>query len=101
MQKQPEEPRSILIIADRAAYIDGQLMQLLVARRHALPAEYNVEAINRAIHLRRSLPGFCFNNIFCAATNFLPHRQLFCPIPETKKRWVMFLMLLLPVCFEQ
>ena len=34
--------------------------------------------------------GFCFNNIFCAATNFGWGIDSFLrPIPETKKRWVM------------
>ena len=48
------------------------------------------------------LLGFCFNNtappqILAASTVF------FCPIPETKKWWVMVspLVLLLPVCLRQ
>ena len=40
MQKQLEEPRSILMSsADRVAHIDGQLMPI-VSNTHALPAEY-------------------------------------------------------------
>ena len=40
MQKQLEEPRSILMSsADEVAHIDGQLMQC-VSNTHALPAEY-------------------------------------------------------------
>ena len=39
MQKQLEEPRSILMSsADRVAHIDGQLIHILTI--HALPAEY-------------------------------------------------------------
>ena len=48
------------------------------------------------------LLGFCFNNIFCAATNFgCIDSFLLPPIPETKKMMVMVLVLPLPVCFEQ
>ena len=49
------------------------------------------------------LLGFCFNNIFCAATNLQLHRQFFfCPIPESRKMMVMVStqMLLLPVCLN-
>ena len=47
------------------------------------------------------LLGFCFNNIFCAATNFAHRQFFFCPIPETENDGVVSLVLLLPVCFEQ
>ena len=41
MQKQLEEPRSILMSsADRVALIDGQLGTVNVSNTHALPAEY-------------------------------------------------------------
>ena len=49
------------------------------------------------------LLGFCFNNIFCAATNLAASTVFFCPIPETKEMMGdgFLLVLLLPVCFEQ
>ena len=83
MQKQLEEPRSILMSSvDRAAHIDGN--------------RYNYGAIHtrfRAEYKQRNktdnriyecLLGFCFNNIFCAA-KILAASTVFCPIPETKK----------------
>ena len=45
--------------------------------------------------------GFCFNNIFCAATNFAIDSFL---LPNSRNEEMMgdgFLVLLLPVCFEQ
>ena len=65
-----KEPRSILMSsADRVAHIDGQLMQLLWAI-HALPAEYKCLSNKTEQSIYECLLGFCFNNIFCAATNF-------------------------------
>ena len=54
--------------ADRVAHIDGQLMQLLYT--HALPAEYKCQSNKTEQSIYECLLGFCFNNIFCAATNF-------------------------------
>ena len=80
-----KEPRSILMSsADRAAHIDGQLMQLLVSNTHALPAEYNVSVIK---------PSNPFTNVcWVSALTFSAPPQIlaastvfFCPIPETKK----------------
>ena len=39
--------------------------------------------------LHVAFAGFCFNNIFCAATNFGRIDSFLRPIPETKKWWVM------------
>ena len=48
------------------------------------------------------LLGFCFNNIFCAATNFGCIDSFLRPIPRNEEMMVMVsLVLLLPVCFEQ
>ena len=48
----------------------GQLMQLLWAI-HALPAEYKCLSNKTEQSIYECLLGFCFNNIFCAATNFI------------------------------
>ena len=48
------------------------------------------------------LLGFCFNNIFCAATNFGCIDSFL--LPNSRNEEMMgdgFLVLLLPVCFEQ
>ena len=84
-----KEPRSILMSsADRVARIDGQLMQLLWAIhtrfQRSMP---KVAKTEQSIY--ECLLGFCFSNIFCAATNFGCIDSFFCPIPETKKWWVM------------
>ena len=96
-----KEPRSILMSsADRVAHIDGQLMQLLRAIQNKA-FEYKCLVLKPEQSIYECLLGFCFNNIFCAATNFGCIDSFLRPIPETKKWWVMVLVLLLPVCFEQ
>ena len=71
-QKQLEEPRSILMSsADRVAHIIGQLIAIVWAI-HAL-AEY--KCLSNKTDVFECLLGFCFNNIFCAATKFWLHRQ--------------------------
>ena len=66
-----KEPRSILMSsADRVAHIDGQLGVIIVSNTHALPAEYNGSVNKTEQSIYECLLGFCFNNIFCAATNF-------------------------------
>ena len=63
-----KEPRSILMSsADRVAHIDGQLMQLLWAI-HTRFQHMNGTKTEQSIY--ECLLGFCFINIFCAATNF-------------------------------
>ena len=84
-------PRSILMSSvDRVVYIDGQLMQLLWAI-HALPAEHKCSKVNKTEQsIYECLLGFCFNNIFCAATNFGCIDSFLLPQSgETKKWWVM------------
>ena len=45
--------------------------------------------------------GFCFNNIFCAATNLAASTVFFCPIPETENDGWWFLFGATAGCFEQ
>ena len=96
-----KEPRSILMSsADRVAHIDGQLMQLLWAHTR-FQRSINAQSNKTEQSIYECLLGFCFN-AFGAATNFIfASTVFFCPIPETKKWWVMvfLLVLLLPVCF--
>ena len=75
--------------ADRVAHIDGQLMQFARAMPHALPAEYKCSKVIKPSNPFTNVCCFCFNNIFCAATNFYCTMFSSCPIPETKKWWVM------------
>ena len=72
--------------ADRVAHIDGPAHAIIVSNTHALPAEYKCLKSNKTEQsIYGYLLGFCFNNIFCAATNFGCIDGFFCPIPETKK----------------
>ena len=97
-----KEPRSILMSsADRVAHIDGQFM-------HRYCEQYTIQlssvrqcsVIKTEQSIYECLLGFCFNNIFCAATNFGCIDSFLRPIPETKKWWWWFpLVLLLPACF--
>ena len=72
MQKQLEEPRSILMSsADRVAHIDGQLIPDINQAIHTpLPKGQMPKVIKPSNPFTECLLGFCFNNIFCAATNF-------------------------------
>ena len=56
---------------------------------------------NRAIHLR--MFATCFNNIFCAATNFGCIDSFLLPNLQNEEMMGdgFLLVLLLPVCFEQ
>ena len=81
--------RSILMSsADRVAHIDGQLIQC-VSNTHALPANCKCPKVIKPSNPFTNVAGFLFINIFCAATNFGCIDSFFCPIPETKKWWVM------------
>ena len=83
MQKQLEGTQKILMSsADRAAHIDGQLMQLL-HNATTRPAEYKCSVQNRAIHLRM-FAGFRFNNI-SRRHKFCQHRQFFPSNSRMKK----------------
>ena len=85
--KQRKEPRSILMSSvDRVAHTMGNLGVTIVSNTHALPAEYkNAQSIKTGQSIYECLLGFCFNNIFCAATNFGCIDSFLRPIPETKK----------------
>ena len=57
--------------ADRVAHIDGQLAYDIMSNTHALPAEYKYPKSKQTKRSHLNVcTGFCFNNIFCAATNF-------------------------------
>ena len=86
MQKQLEGTRSILMSsADRVAHTDGQLMQLLWAIQRASSVEYKCLKSNKTEQsIYECLLGFCFNNIFCAATNFIASTVFFCPIQKRR-----------------
>ena len=80
-----KEPRSILMSsADRVAHIDGQLVQYCEQYTRAC-FRYKCTSNKTEQSIYECLLGFCFNNIFCAATNFGCIDIFFCPIPETKK----------------
>ena len=97
-----KEPRSILMSsADRVAHIDGQLMQVM-SNTHALPAEY------KCLKVKPSNPftNVCWVSVlttFSAPPQILAASTVFfCPIPETKKWWVMVSFgATAAVCFEQ
>ena len=81
-----KEPRSILMSsADRLPISMGSSVQLWAI--HALPAEYKCLSNKTEQSIYECLLGFCFNNIFCAATNFGCIDSFL--LPETKKWWVM------------
>ena len=87
-----KEPRSILMSSvDRAAYTDGQLMQLLWAIHNALPAEYI--NVSKVIKPSNPFTNVCWVSVlttFSAPPQILAASTVFfCPIPETKKWWVM------------
>ena len=71
MQNNWKEPRSILMSSvDRVAHIDGHPCNYC-EHTHALPAEYKCAQSNKTEQsIYECLLGFCFNNIFSAATNF-------------------------------
>ena len=104
LYQQLEGTRSILMSsADRVAHIDGQLIRNYCETFYAL---------RRYKCLKIIKPSNPFTNVcwvlfqhFCAATNFGCIDSFLLPNSKTEKRkwWVMvsFLVLLLPVCFEQ
>ena len=71
--------------ADRAAHIDGQLMQLLVSNTHALPAEYKCLGTKK---LSNPFTNICWVSVlttFSAPPQILAASTVFRSIPETKK----------------
>ena len=84
------KPRSILMSSvDRVAHTDGQLMQLLWAI-HNMRFQRSINAqLNKTEQsIYECLLGFCLPT-FSAPPQILAARQFSCPIPETKKWWVM------------
>ena len=90
MQNNWKEPRSILMSsADRYPY-RWATHAIIVSNTHALPRSINAQSNKKTEQsIYECLLGFCFNNIFCAATNFGCIDSFLAPIPETKKWWVM------------
>ena len=91
MQKQLEEPRSILMnSADRVAHIDGQLVQLLWAMHTRFQRSINA---HKVIKLSNPFTNVCWVSVlttFSAPPQILAASTVFfCPIPKTKKWWVM------------
>ena len=97
-----KEPRSILMSsADRVTHIDGQLMQLLWAEISTrAQRSINAQSNKTEQSIYECLLGFCFNNIFCAATNFGCIDIFFCPIGKRRNDEKMVLKHKRP-CFEQ
>ena len=56
------------MIVDRAAH--RWATHAITSNTHALPAEYKCLKSKTEQSIYECLLGFCFNNIFCAATNF-------------------------------
>ena len=86
MQNNWKEPRSILMSSrDRVAHIDATQ---LVVSNNTLPAEYNVST-----KPSNSFTNVCWVSVlttFSAPPQILAASTVFfCPIPETKKWWVM------------
>ena len=75
--------------ADRVAHIDGQLMRFIVSTHTRFQRSINASVNKTEQSIYECLLGFCFNNIFCAATNFGCIDSFLRLIPETKKWWVM------------
>ena len=69
MQKQLEGTQKYINDIDRVALYRWQPI-IIVSNTHALPAEYKCLIIKLEQSIYECLLGFCFNNTFCAATNF-------------------------------
>ena len=80
---------------DRVAHIDTT--HAIIVMFHALPAEYKCSAQTEQ-SIYECLLGFCFNNIFCAATNFGCIDSFLLPTQKRRNdgdglrcyRWVIF-----------
>ena len=87
--------------ADRVAHIDGHPCNYWgVHTRFQRSINACVNKTEQSIY--ECLLGFCFNNIFCAATNFGCIDSFL--LPNSRNEEMMgdgFLVLPLPVCFEQ
>ena len=83
--------RSILMSsADRVAHIDGH-RAIIVSNTHALPAEY--KCLKQYKKTEHPFTNVCWVSVlttFPSAPQILAASTVFfCPIPETKKWWVM------------
>ena len=68
MQKQLEGTQKYTSSADRVAH-RWATHAIIVSNTHALPAEYKCLKVIKPSNPFTNVAGFCFNNIFCAATN--------------------------------
>ena len=100
MQKQLKERSILMSSADRVAHIDGQLVCIIVTI-HALSAGINAWSNKTEQSVYECLLGFCFNNIFCAATNFGCIDGSSAQFQKRRNDGWWFPLVLLPVCFEQ
>ena len=83
MQKQLEgEPKKVEVQIELPISMSKSCT--IVSNTHALPAEQMLKVIKLEQPFT-IVAGFCFNNIFCAATNFGCIDSFLRPIPETKK----------------
>ena len=77
-------------VRDRAVFhIDGQLMQLLWAHTMPLPAEYKCLAIKKPSNPFTNVCWVSVLTILLVPQILAASTVFFCPIPETKKWWVM------------
>ena len=101
MQKQLEGTQKY--INEQEELPDGWATHaIIVSNTHALPAEYKCLHSQTEQSIYECLLGFCFNNIFCAATNFGCIDSFL--LPNSRNEEMMgdgFSVLLLPACFEQ
>ena len=87
---------------DRVAHIDGNSCNYCEQYTRASSVEHNAQSNKTEQSIYECLLGFCFNNIFCAATNFGCIDSFL--LPNSRNEEMMgdgFSVLLLPVCFEQ
>ena len=92
-----KEPRSILMSSEIELPISMGNSCNYCEHIHALPAEYKCFSYKTCLQSIYECLLLCFNNIFCAATNFGCIDSFLLPNSETKKWWA--LVLLLSVCF--
>ena len=87
MQKQLEGTQKYINeqCADRAAHTDYNSCNYCEQYTRAFQRSIMPKAIKTEQSIYECLLGFCFNNTFCAATNFGCIDSFLCPIPETKK----------------
>ena len=85
MQKQLKEPRSILMSIEIELPISMGNSCNYCEQYTRFQRSINAQSNKTEQSIYECLLGFCFNNIFCAATNFGCIDSFLRPIPETKK----------------